>query len=68
MKTAAAPAVTLARNVAAPRPPKNVWLAPPKAAPMSAPLPACRSTTMMRSTPTRTCSTVTSATITGDSP
>jgi hypothetical protein len=39
MKSAAAPTVSLLRKVAAPRPPKRVWLDPPKAAPISAPFP-----------------------------
>jgi len=43
-KRTAAPTVTLLKNVAAPRPPKTVWLDPPKAAPMSAPFPDCNST------------------------
>ena len=34
----AAPVVSLLRNVAAPLLPKSVWLEPPKAAPISAPL------------------------------
>ena len=39
MKTTAATVVTLFRKVAAPLLPKSVWLDPPKAAPISAPLP-----------------------------
>jgi hypothetical protein len=38
-KRTAVPIVILLKNVAAPRLPKTVWLDPPKAAPMSAPLP-----------------------------
>jgi hypothetical protein len=38
-KRTAAPIVSLLKNVAAPRLPNTVWLDPPKAAPMSAPLP-----------------------------
>jgi len=43
-KRTAAPTVTLLKKVAAPRPPKTVWLDPPKAAPMSAPFPDCNRT------------------------
>jgi hypothetical protein len=39
IKTTAQPQVNLLRNVAAPRPPKIVWLDPPNVAPISAPLP-----------------------------
>jgi hypothetical protein len=38
IKAIAAPVVSLLRNVAAPLLPKRVWLDPPKAAPISAPL------------------------------
>jgi hypothetical protein len=41
IKITAAPMVTLLRNVPGPRLPKTVWLDPPNAAPISAPLPAC---------------------------
>ena len=44
IKTMATMAVSLARNGAAPVEPKTVWLDPPKAAPMPAPLPCCKST------------------------
>jgi len=43
-KRTAAPTVTLLKKVAAPRPPKTVWLDPPKAAPISAPFPDCNRT------------------------
>ncbi len=39
MKIVAVTAVSLPRNVLAPRAPKTVWLDPPKAAPISAPFP-----------------------------
>jgi hypothetical protein len=39
IKRTAATVVSLFRNVAAPRLPKRVWLDPPNAAPISAPLP-----------------------------
>jgi hypothetical protein len=38
IKAIAAPVVSLLRNVAAPLLPNSVWLEPPKAAPISAPL------------------------------
>ncbi len=38
MKAIAAPVVSFERNVAAPLLPNRVWLDPPKAAPISAPL------------------------------
>ena len=44
MKTTAAVVVNFARKLCAPRGPKTVFEAPPKAAPMSAPLPFCRRT------------------------
>jgi hypothetical protein len=40
IKMIAAATVTLLRNVPGPRLPNTVWLDPPKAAPISAPLPA----------------------------
>src|SRR5439155_19749542 len=49
IKIVAATAVILLRKVPAPREPKTVWLEPPKAAPISAPLPDCS-----RMTPTMT--------------
>ncbi len=48
MKTIAAAVVSLLRKVAAPLLPKRVWLEPPKAAPISAPLPLCSKTTDIR--------------------
>jgi hypothetical protein len=51
IKSTATADVNLLKKVAAPRPPKTVWLEPPpKVAPMSAPLPLCRSTTATRTT------------------
>jgi hypothetical protein len=44
----AAPVVSRVRKLPAPLLPKIVLLAPPKTAPMSAPLPACRRTTRTR--------------------
>jgi hypothetical protein len=45
IKITAAIVVSLLKKVDAPAPPNRVWLAPPpKAAPISAPLPVCRST------------------------
>jgi hypothetical protein len=54
MKIVAVTAVSLPRNVLAPRAPKMVWLDPPKAAPISAPFPDCRriTPTMMKATST----------------
>src|SRR5881396_4013358 len=49
IKIVAATAVSLLRKVPAPREPKTVWLEPPNAAPISAPLPDCS-----RMTPTMT--------------
>jgi hypothetical protein len=48
IKTTATTVVILLRNDAEPRLPKSVWLDPPKAAPISAPLPLWSSTTAMR--------------------
>lgn len=48
IKTMAATVVILLRKDAAPRLPKRVWLEPPKAAPISAPLPLWSKTTAMR--------------------
>jgi hypothetical protein len=48
MKTTAAAVVTLLRKVAAPLLPKSVWLDPPKAAPISAPLPLWSRTTPIK--------------------
>src|SRR5574337_961132 len=58
IKRIAATKVSLLKKVAAPRPPKTVWLEPPpKAAPMSAPLPLWRSTTTIRITAMSRCTT-----------
>ena len=54
IKSMATMAVSLARNGAAPVEPKTVWLEPPKAAPMPAPLPCCRSTMETRASDTIT--------------
>ena len=48
MKRMATAAVNLARKGAAPVLPNTVWLEPPKAAPIPAPLPCCRSTMKIR--------------------
>ncbi len=62
MKTTAAAAVSFARNVFAPRPPKTVAPpAPPKAAPTPPRAPGCNSTTRMRKKLTRTCKTTRNA-------
>ena len=58
MKRIAAAAVSLARNGAAPELPKTVWLEPPKAAPIPAPLPCCRSTMEIRARQTTTWMTI----------
>jgi hypothetical protein len=47
MKRTATTVVNLVRKPIAPELPKIVWLAPPKAAPISAPFPACRRTIRM---------------------
>ena len=44
INTTAEPVVSLLRNVDAPLLPKIVWLEPPNAAPISAPLPPCSNT------------------------
>ena len=54
MNRIAATAVSLAKNGAAPVLPKTVWLEPPKAAPMPAPLPCCSSTIKIRASETMT--------------
>jgi len=54
MNKMAAAAVSLAKKGAAPVLPKTVWLDPPKAAPMPAPLPCCKSTMKIRARQTRT--------------
>jgi hypothetical protein len=60
----AAAAVNLAKNGAAPVLPKTVWLEPPKAAPMPAPLPCWRSTIKMRARQTIICTMITAVAIT----
>src|SRR5438132_11913472 len=71
IKISAATAVILLRNVPAPREPKTVWLEPPKAAPISAPLPDCSRMTPTMTKATRIC-TITKAmymlTLLGDTP
>ena len=42
MKTIATTTVNLLRKFAGPRLPNTVWLEPPNAAPISAPLPDCK--------------------------
>ena len=54
IKMTAAAAVSLARKGAAPVLPKTVWLEPPKAAPIPAPLPCCKSTMEIRARHTST--------------
>lgn len=56
IKTTAATVVALLRKVDAPVLPNRVWLPPPpKAAPISAPLPVCSSTIMISAMQTMTC-------------
>ena len=56
MKMIAAIVVALLKNVEAPVLPKSVWLEPPpKAAPMSAPLPVCKSTIKISAIQTTVC-------------
>ena len=56
MKIMAAIVVALFKNVDAPAPPNKVWLdPPPKAAPMSAPLPVWSSTIKIKAKQTTTC-------------
>src|SRR5438046_1394285 len=59
MKTIAAPVVRRVRKLPAPLLPKMVVLAPPKTAPMSAPLPACSRTVRMSTRHAVTCTMVT---------
>jgi hypothetical protein len=62
MKITAAAAVSFARNVFAPRPPKTVCPpAPPKAAPTPPREPGCSSTNRIRKRLTRTCKTTRNA-------
>ncbi len=49
----AAAAVNFAKKGAAPVLPNTVWLDPPKAAPMPAPLPCCSSTIKIRAKQTK---------------
>lgn len=55
IKSIATPAVIFPKKVPAPDEPKTVWLEPPKAAPMSAPLPACRSTIRIKTRQIKIC-------------
>jgi hypothetical protein len=55
IKITAAAVVSLDKNEPAPAPPNTVWLEPPKAAPMSAPLPFCKRTIMIRARHTTIC-------------
>jgi hypothetical protein len=52
MKTMATSVVIFPRKVVGPALPKIVWLDPPNAAPIEAPLPACRRTTTIKITQT----------------
>jgi hypothetical protein len=54
IKRMAATAVSFAKKGAAPVLPNTVWLEPPKAAPIPAPLPCCNSTINIRARQTRT--------------
>jgi len=56
IKITAAAVVILVRKEDAPAPPKTVWLEPPNAAPMSAPLPFCKRTIRISAKHTITCS------------
>ena len=58
MKRMAATAVSFARKGAAPELPKTVWLEPPKAAPIPAPLPCCKSTMEIKAKHTSTWMTI----------
>jgi hypothetical protein len=64
IKITAAATVILLRKEVAPVLPKTVWLEPPKAAPMLAPLPFCNSTIITRAIQTTTWSSVRIRTIT----
>ncbi len=48
MNATAVPVVSFVSRLPAPPDPKSVWLPPPNTAPMSAPLPVCRSTTTIK--------------------
>jgi len=54
MNTTATPVVIFPSSVPGPELPKSVWLEPPKAAPMLAPLPRWSSTMMIKKMQTRT--------------
>src|SRR5947209_5712188 len=71
IKIVAATAVILLRKVPAPREPKTVWLEPPKAAPISAPLPDCSRMTPTMTKATMICTIIKAMyilTLLGDSP
>jgi hypothetical protein len=55
IKTIAIPAVSFPKKVPAPEEPKTVWLDPPNAAPIFAPLPAWRRTIRIKTKQTKTC-------------
>jgi hypothetical protein len=59
IKITAAAVVIFVKNEPAPPPPNTVWLEPPKAAPISAPLPFCRRTIRMRAKHTTICKKIT---------
>jgi len=59
IKITAAAVVILVKNEPAPPPPNTVWLEPPNAAPMSAPLPFCKRTIRISARHTRTCKNIT---------
>jgi hypothetical protein len=59
IKIIATAAVIFPKKVPAPVEPKTVWLEPPKAAPILAPLPACRRTTKIMIKQANTCIIVT---------
>jgi hypothetical protein len=55
MKIMAAAVVIFVKKEDAPAPPKTVWLEPPKAAPISAPLPFCKRTISISAMHTTIC-------------
>jgi hypothetical protein len=55
IKIIAAAVVIFVKKEVAPAPPKRVWLVPPKAAPMSEPLPFCKRTIRISATHTMIC-------------
>jgi hypothetical protein len=61
IKSIATPAVIFPKKVPAPEEPKTVWLDPPKAAPMSAPLPAWRSTIRIKTRQATICKIINNA-------